>query len=68
MGAMICSREGCESPMCDRYSNLHGYICDECFRELVRSGPMTDICDFMISTKPDDTTAESRARYAAVFK
>lgn len=35
MGVMRCSREGCKNIMCDRYSQEFGYICNDCFSELV---------------------------------
>ena len=51
MGVLACSRRGCENIMCDRYSRTHGYICDECFKELINSGVTTDIEKFMESAK-----------------
>ena len=42
MGVLQCSRNGCENVMCDRYSPMYGYICEECFKELLSSGaPLT---------------------------
>jgi len=38
--------------MCDRLSYTYGYICDECFEELVASGSDTSIETFM-SAKPN---------------
>ena len=43
MGILPCSREGCENVMCDRLSSV-GYICHECFDELVELG-VPDIDD-----------------------
>ena len=37
MGVMACNREGCRNIMCDRYSHEYGYICDECYEELIRT-------------------------------
>jgi hypothetical protein len=37
--------------MCSRYSYKYGYLCDDCFDELVRTGLGTDIAEFM-ETKP----------------
>ena len=56
MSVLACSREGCRNIMCDRYSYRHGYICDECFRELVESGPDTSIDVFMRSAKRKNQT------------
>lgn len=46
MGVLACDREGCENVMCDRLSQRYGYICWECFDELVASGKL-DIEGFM---------------------
>ena len=35
MGVMPCSRECCDEIMCRRYMDGLGYICDDCFAELV---------------------------------
>lgn len=51
MGAMYCDRNGCENAMCDRLIDARMYICDECFDELVGTGPDTDIDEFMASEK-----------------
>lgn len=39
MGVLPCSRFGCENIMCDRYSILYGYLCEECFNEIVEANP-----------------------------
>jgi hypothetical protein len=59
MGVMPCYREGCENIMCDRYNSEFGYICNECFAELVEfaninnGGVVTDefIVGFMTTNK-----------------
>jgi len=55
--------------MCDRYSPAYGYICNECFEELVETGPTTDISEFMNTLKEPHKTsrAEAYARYDAAF-
>lgn len=50
MGVLACNRTGCESIMCDYYSNEYGYICSECLNEL-RNRPFTEIRSFMQSPK-----------------
>lgn len=50
MGVKECSRNSCMEIMCDRYSHVHGYICNECFREL-RDGGYRNIDAFMESKK-----------------
>lgn len=46
MGVLPCDRAGCENIMCDRLSSRYGYICWECFEDLIDSGT-TDIKEFM---------------------
>lgn len=68
MGSKKCDRNGCERAMCSRYSREHGYICDECFKDLVQTGPNTDIERFMKSPKPPPSRKEqAKARYEAAF-
>ena len=62
MGVLACDRAGCANIMCDRLSNEYGYICWECFDELVESGSL-DIQQFMdtprqVLHKPDPETYE----------
>ena len=54
MSVMPCNRNGCENIMCNRYSRNYGYICDECFEELVAHGSEQNIDDFLESEKPED--------------
>lgn len=68
MGVKACFRSGCESIMCDLYSDRYGYICFDCFDELINSGAKTDIAEFMDSKKNYNDSNEARARYNAVFK
>lgn len=35
MGTMGCFRNGCRAVLCTLYSKKHGYICADCFDELV---------------------------------
>jgi len=37
MGVLACFRKGCQNIMCDRYSSTYGYICHECFEELIEA-------------------------------
>jgi len=57
MGVIPCDRVGCENIMCSRLSDRYGYLCWECFDELVALGT-TDILSFMMQEpkreeKPD---------------
>lgn len=71
MSVMRCNRGDCENVMCDRLSHSYGYICNECFEELIGLGPTMVIAAFMQSMKPTqakpDVEAEARARYDTVF-
>jgi hypothetical protein len=49
MGVMPCNRKNCENILCDRYSQTYGYICNECYHELVESD--LQILEFMESDK-----------------
>lgn len=51
MGVMNCFRNGCDNIMCDRYSRKYGYICNECFDELVDLGIEANIERFMNTQK-----------------
>jgi hypothetical protein len=51
MGVMQCSRNGCQSILCDRYSSEFGYICEDCVMELENMAPNSDIAAFMASRK-----------------
>lgn len=51
MGLMICNRKGCYRVMCDLYSHKFGYICSNCYHELIES--KMEIKDFMQTAKED---------------
>jgi len=59
MGVLACDRKGCDNIMCDRLSHRYGYICNDCFEELVnristqenRGLLVTAIEEFMDSDK-----------------
>lgn len=66
MGVLACSRSGCENVMCDRYSHKYGYICDDCFEELIewiRRERSFDIDQFMNTYKPTDPVISGRKVY-----
>ena len=63
MGVMQCDRMGCENIMCSRYHERHGYICDECFEELVNSGVQTDIAEFMMTEKDEPLDEKATREY-----
>jgi len=67
MGVMPCQREGCESILCDRYSRNYGYICNQCFNELVSLGPDVSIYCFMQSVKGEDRSVDALARLEDEF-
>ncbi len=67
MSVLKCNRRLCTNIMCDRLSDKHGYICHECFEELVNTGPETNIASFMISARPNESLEEAEARYNIAF-
>ncbi len=52
MGVMECFRAECDQILCSDYSNLHGYICWECKREL-KENPLINVASFMATPKQD---------------
>jgi len=61
MGVKECARNECENIMCDRYSNEYGYICNECYEELVSKAVVNDavsILEFMSSIKKSSFGAD----------
>lgn len=65
---MSCNRNGCDNVMCHRYSSKHGYICHECFKELVQSGAETNIKMFMESEKVTSVSTDAAlARFNVEF-
>ena len=73
MGVMACDREGCESVMCRRLSDKYGYLCDDCFRELVEKlAAGADVTRFMTTPAPpfedvEERHAAAHARAEALF-
>jgi len=69
MSVLECNRKDCENIMCDRYSTTHGYICYECFEELVNNGAETDIYKFMGSPKKKiyNSSETSFERFDRIF-
>lgn len=70
MGVLACDRKGCENVMCDRYSNEHGYICSECFDEMVESEQFESIEEFMNTEKNTyiDNTNNSYENLNEIFE
>lgn len=65
-----CHRLGCHNVMCSRYADKYGYICDECFEELVLS--RKSVKEFMKTEKDilyEDVDMDSRRnRLDEIFK
>ena len=52
----------------ERWSDKYGYICDECYEELVMQwGESTYIPDFLEDTKPDVNVKAAVARFEIEF-
>ena len=60
MGIMGCNRKNCENIMSDDYSEVTGYICYDCKRELEESKPecVDDVLLFMKSPKQEKYLGE----------
>lgn len=69
MSVLSCDRRGCENIMCDRLSHEHGYLCDECFDELVELGATANIYQFMATRKYEtDTNPGSYEYFNKIFE
>lgn len=69
MSVLECSRKGCGNIMCNRHSSVYGYICKECFNELVSLGLDVDIRKFMASNKNQQCcTDDAFSYYNDVFE
>ena len=66
MGVQACDKDGCMNIMCDRYSHEFGYICDDCFSEMIDyilvngkfSSFREDVKEFMDIPKSDTSLKE----------
>ena len=67
MSVLACDRNGCKNVMCDRYDYNYGYICDECFEELVATDP-SNIGSFMWTSKTDPPKMRTREQYEYIFR
>jgi hypothetical protein len=66
MSVLACDRENCNNVMCDRMSYKYGYICDECFEELVAEAP-GDIYLFMQQPKQNTDRVRNREQFEKTF-
>ena len=69
MSVLQCDRGDCQNVMCDRFSSkLQAYICNDCYAELVRLGPSTDLVDFMDKPKEVyESPHANEAYFNAIF-
>lgn len=59
---MECNRNYCDHILCDHYSSEHGYLCNECFQELIDSDLPID--EFIQTKKENqDGDYETREEY-----
>ena len=66
MSVLQCDRKGCRNVLCDRHARGYGYICDECFEELVGSGLNAQA--FMDTYKTDPRALDRRrTHFEAIF-
>ena len=66
MGVLKCDRKNCENIMCRYYSVVHGYLCEDCFEELVSSGYKTDVTNFMSDYRKIDKV-DARIVFIQIF-
>jgi hypothetical protein len=67
MSVLSCSRVYCNNIMCDRYSYKYGYLCNECFDELVALGEYVDLNKFM-QTEPAQKPEDAYNKWNEEFK
>lgn len=68
MSVLACSKWGCDNINCNRYSIRYGYICSECFDELVELGADTNISEFMHREKQSDNDRKAaKVRFEVEF-
>ena len=60
MGVLACDRRGCENIMSDYYSSTYGYLCRECYSELLEKCDRISIGDFMCQEKDCDPVDSAR--------
>jgi hypothetical protein len=63
-----CNRNGCTRAMCDRHSLNYGYICSDCFSELIDLGPETVIEEFLNSPKRPSREERAQAKFGGEFE
>ena len=62
MSVLACSRDGCTGIMCNRYHTQYGYLCEDCFEELVSRGVGQNISNFLDEEKEDQLNNHEAAR------
>lgn len=67
MGVSRCSKSGCDSVMCDRYSREYGYLCSECFQSLVDSGMDVELFLFIPKKRKPEPRANLYEFYDSIF-
>jgi hypothetical protein len=67
MSVLQCDRAECENIMCDRFSSQHGYLCGDCFDELLELGKGR-IEDFMKSPKPKEADRQQESYRLYVYR
>ena len=68
MGVLACDRNGCENIMCDYYSETYGYLCWECYNELLDKCDSMTIEMFMKTLRDDCWSSTMREYVQRKFK
>ncbi len=64
MSVLACDRRGCENIMCDYLSDTYGYLCYECYNELLEKCDSMSIGAFMNSNRGCDSPWKADAQIA----
>lgn len=67
MGVLACDRRGCENIMSDYFSHRYGYLCRECYSELLEECDRISIGDFMCQEKDCDPVDSARLQVENEF-
>lgn len=62
MGVLRCVRYYCNNILCDRHSYEYGYLCNDCFEELVDLGINVNIEKFL-QTSPGSNENKKNKSY-----
>ena len=70
MGVLECDRRNCDNIMCDRLSHKYGYLCWECFNELVAKKIPVELIQLFMDTPKiqEDESPYTEEFYNKIFE